>query len=138
MDANKNKHKPTMGVIEAFKSAAIEIVNLFCEKHDFPTYDDRDVYFTDEFCGTCMIGDNAFGMQTMIEDLTDDLPADELLRWYDYVCDYVQVFGRSDGCPNFRSWCNGCPRVDLGPIMEKKKELDEMIRDAERQQLPLF
>ena len=123
--------------IEDFKSAAVEIVNLFCDKHGFTRYDDRDVYFVDKFCNTCMIGDYAFQMQTMIESLEGDLPAGELLQWYDYTLNYVQIFGSMDGCPNFMSWCKGCPRVDLLPIMEKKEELDEMIRKAKREKLPL-
>ena len=124
--------------IEDFKSAAVEIVNLFCEKHEFTArYDERDIYFVDRFCDTCMIGDYAFQMQTMIESLDGDLPAGELLQWYDYTLNYVQIFGSMDGCPNFMSWCKGCPRVDLLPIMEKKEELDEMIRKAKREKLPL-
>lgn len=124
------EHDLAQWAIEGFKSAAVEIVNLFAKKHGWAKYDDKDVYFVDEFCGTCMFGDYAFGMQTIIEDLTDDLPTEELLPWYDYVCDYGQAFGSSDGCPNFRAWCQGCPRIDLAPIMQKKEELEKMIREA--------
>ena len=126
----EKKHELALRAIEDFRAAAVEIVNLFAEKHGFGRYDDRDTYFVDEFCDTCMFGDYAFGMQTMIEDLTDDLPEEELMRWYDSTLDYGYVFGSSEGCPNFRAWCKGCPRVDLAPIMEKKRELEVMIKEA--------
>ena len=126
---NKDKQK-TSDALEHFRKSSIEIVNLFAKKHGFSEYDNRDVYFVDEFCDVCMFGEYAFGMQTMIESLGHDLPAEELMRWYDYMCDYGQVFGSSEGCPNFKSWCDGCPRIDLGPIMEKKAELDKMIREV--------
>lgn len=126
----EKRHELGLKAVEGFRAAAVEIVNLFCEKHGFRRYDGLDVYFVDEFCGTCMIGDYAFGMQTMIEDLTDNCPEEELLRWYDYTLAYTWVFGSSDGCPNYRNWCKGCPRVDLKPLMEKKRELDGMIEEA--------
>lgn len=128
---NKDR-KRIADALEHFHKSAIEIVNLFAKKHGFREYDNRDVYFVDEFCDVCMFGDYAFGMQTMIESLGYDLPAEELMRWYDYMCDYGQVFDSSKGCPNFKSWCDGCPRIDLGPIMEKKAELDKMIREVGR------
>ena len=126
----EKKHELALKAIKGLRAAAVEIANLFAEKHELPRYDDRDTYFVDEFCDTCMFGDYAFGMQTMIEDLTDDLPEEELMRWYDYTCDYMEVFGSSGGCPNFRAWCQGAPRVDLGPIMEKKRELEKMTQEA--------
>ena len=126
---NKDRKKVS-DALEHFRKSAIEIVNLFAKKHGFSEYDNRDVYFVDEFCDVCMFGEYAFGMQTMIESLGHNLPAEELMRWYDYMCDYGQVFGSSEGCPNFKRWCDGCPRIDLGPIMEKKAELDKMIREA--------
>lgn len=128
----EKKLELALKTVEGFKAAAVEIVNLFCDKHGYRRYDHRDVYFVDEFCGTCMVGDYAFSIQTMIEDLTGDYPEEELLRWYDYVTDYYEVFGSPEGCPNFRSWCDGCPRVDLGPIMEKKRELEREIEEARR------
>lgn len=131
MAEKENNHELALRAIEGLRAAAVEVVNLFEEKHDLPRYDDRDTYFVDEFCDTCMFGDYAFGMQTMIEDLTDDLPEEELMRWYDYTRDYMEVFGwSSDGCPNFLAWCQGAPRVDLGPIMEKKRELERTTQEA--------
>lgn len=130
MTEKVKKHDLVLRAIEGFQSAAVEIVNLFAEKHGWAKYDDKDVYFVDEFCDVCMIGDYAFSLQTMIEDLKGDLPTEELLPWYDYVCDYMQVFGKAEGCPNFKSWCQGCPRVDLAPIMQKQEELEKMIREA--------
>ena len=131
METEKEKrHELALRAIEGLRAAAVEVVNLFAEKHNLPRYDGRDTYFVDEFCDTCILGDYAFGMQTMIEDLTDDLPEEDLLRWYDYTCDYMEVFGSVDGCPNFRVWCQGAPRVELGPIMEKKGELERMIAEA--------
>lgn len=130
MTEKKKKHELALRAIDGLRAAAVEIVNLFAEKHGFYPWDDRTTYFVDEFCDTCMFGDYAFGMQTMIEDLTDELPETELMRWYDYTLDYGYVFGSSDGCPNFRSWCQGAPRVELGPIMEKKRELEKMIQEA--------
>ena len=118
--------------VDSFRAAAIEVVNAFAEKHELPEYDDRDVYFVDEFCDMCMVGDYAFGMQTMLESLKYDLPAEELLKWYDYTLEYASVFGPSEGCPNFKSWCHGCPRIDLGPIMEKKLELEKIIEKARK------
>ena len=126
----EKKHELALRAIEGLRAAAVQIANLFAEKHELPRYDDRDTYFVDEFCDTCMFGDYAFGMQTMVEDLTDDLPEEELWRWYDYTCDYMEVFGSSNGCPNFRAWCQGAPRVELGPIMEKKRELEEMTQET--------
>ncbi len=132
MNKKEKKHELAEKAMDGFRNAVAEIVNLFCEKHNFGRYDDRDVYSVDEFCGTFMVGDYAFSLQTMMEDLADDLPEEELLRWYDYTCDYCLAFGTSEGCPNFRSWCQGCPRIDLGPIMKKKEELEKMIREAKQ------
>ena len=73
----KKKHELALKAIKGLRAAAFEIANLFAEKHELPRYDDRDAYFVDEFCNTCMFGDYAFGIQTMIEDLTDDLPEEE-------------------------------------------------------------
>lgn len=126
----KENAKKHIKAVDAYYSDAKNIANLFAKKHGYPQYDDRDVYFVDDFCDTLMIGDYAFNMQTMIESLVYDLPADELLRWYDYLCDYMWVFGSSDGCPNFKRWCDGCPRLDLAPIMKKKRALNEMVREA--------
>lgn len=130
MTEKEKKHELALRAIEGLRAAAVEIANLFAEKHDLPRYDGRDTYFVDDFCDTCMFGDYVFGMQTMMEDLADDLPEEELMRWYDYMLDYASVFGSVDGCPSFRSWCHGAPRVELGPIMEKKRELEEMIQEA--------
>ena len=126
----KEMDKAVGKALDGFRAAAVEIVNLFAEKHGFREYDDRDVYFVDEFCDICMFGDYSFGMQTMMESLRYDLPAEELLKWYDYSCEYGSVFGSMEGCYNFKSWCSGCPRIDLAPIREKKEELDKMIREA--------
>lgn len=124
------RHELVLKALETFRAAAMEIANLFAEKHELPRYDNKDTYFVDEFCDTCMFGDYAFGMQTMIESLALDLPAEELMRWYDYILDYESAFGSFDGCPNFKSWCQGVPRVDVRPIIEKKRELEKMIREA--------
>mgnify|MGYP003571261907 CR=1 FL=1 len=126
----EKRHDLALRAIEGLRAAAVEIVNLFAEKHELPRYDDRDTYFVDEFCDTCMFGDYAFRMQTMIEDLTDDLPEEELMRWYDYTCDYMETFGSSNDCPSFRAWNHGAPRLELGPIMEKKRELERTIAEV--------
>lgn len=129
-DSEGKEAKLVLKAIDGFRAAAVEIANLFAEKHDLPKYDGKDTYFVDEFGNVCIFGDYSFDMQTMIESLAEDLPAEELFVWYNYTLEYSEIFGTTGGCPNFYNWCKGCPRVELAPIMEKKRELEKLIAEA--------
>lgn len=98
-------------------------LRAFCEKHGYD-FDTHDVFWAgDQPGGIACVGDLSFGMETIITDIDEDAPEEELLRWYDYVLE-ASEFKLST--PNYHAWLMGCPRSSQ-ETLDKLREMKENL-----------
>jgi hypothetical protein len=113
-----------------FESVCNEYVLEFTNLYDIQLYSD-DIWVANDVGGIVCIGDRFFDFLDVIKYAVDNQLSDydELMEWYEYTL-WAHEFGQN--IPNFKSWCNGCPRVDMGKrqeLIDMKKQLDESIKN---------
>lgn len=121
---------------ENYDDACNAYADAFCEKHGWykPGESATTFWVADEPGGILNIGDTAFSMQTILTDIDEDAPENEVLNWDDYCSEVWDVMGHGHEVPNFHSWLHGCPRISedvLQHIREQKKRLKKAIEEAE-------
>ena len=103
-------------VVESYEVACEDILQSFCEKHDY-VYEE-DAWVAGDIGTIALIGDFYVDIQTMIHDLENDIPKDEFIKWYDYSVD-CHIYGLK--FPNYENWCKGAPRYTPEEIEKVKK-----------------
>ena len=114
-----------------YTNACNDYLRAFLEKHNFPIELSNNFWVGDEIGGIANAGDFTFDMATIIVDIEEEAPEEELLRWYDYTLDALE-FGLP--VPNFKSWLHGCPRTSDETFKElrKTKSILEELCEIER------
>lgn len=96
-------------------------LRAFCDKHDYDV-DTPDVFWGGgQPGGWACVGDLCFDMDTIITDIDEDAPEEELLKWYDYTMEASEF--KLD-TPNYHAWLHGCSRSSQ-ETLDKLRELKE-------------
>ena len=113
-----------------YSNACNNYLEAFCEKHEFNGLDSPLTYWIgDEPGGIANCGDLIFDMATIITDIDEDAPEEELLKWYDYT---VEASEFNLPTPNFHSWLHGCPRSTketLDNLRRMKANLESLCQE---------
>jgi hypothetical protein len=109
---------------ELYEQGCNAYLQLFCEKHDFD-FEDAQNSWTENDIVEC--GDYFVGMQTIIEDIENNLPEELFFQWYQYCLD-AEEFGLSQ--PNLKAFAKGCPittQETFERFRKLKEELNKLI-----------
>ena len=123
------KKTETESLLTTYYSACNAILKAFCRKHGY-NYDAASVgWVAGDVGGVVLCGDEYYNMDTIITDLREDAPEEELMKWYSYTLDCAMLGAEKHSC-NFRSWLRGCPRLS-DVQMEEIRRAKESVKEAE-------
>ena len=113
-------------LMNSYEEACNNILQAFCEKHDFDFEDARESWTIGRIGEVVFIADYYFDLSTLIDDLRMDAPEDKLLKWYDYSLECGHLGLTS---PNYRNWLLGCP-IHSREQLDKAHKLHQDVLDA--------
>lgn len=118
-------------LIKDYEIACNAYLEAFCNKHGY-IYEGLEMWVGKDAGTIACCGDGYFDMATIRTDIDEDVPEEELLRWYDYCMD-------ASDCgvpqPNFHAWANGCPRSSkefFENVRAKRKELEDICKEEKK------
>lgn len=131
----------TATIIKNYEKAVNALAEAFLNKQFHDEEDEEpirigqgyhDAYWVgDDIGGVLCYGDEwFFNVGEMAEDLKEDAPKEEILKWHDYIMECNEA-GLS--CINYHSWLHGAPRRTKAEIAEAKyykARRDEYINNA--------
>ena len=124
----------TKDLLTTYYAACNALLHAFCKKHGY-NYDAASVgWVAGDVGGVVLCGDEYYGMDTIITDLREDAPEEELMKWYSYTLDCAMLGAENHSC-NFRSWLRGCPRLSdeqLEEIRRAKKQVEKAEEELKR------
>lgn len=116
---------------EAFEDACNAYLNAFCIKHGYDYNDAHDSWVAGDVGDIVMCGDQFVSLGTIRTDIDMDAPEEEFLKWYDYT---TETAAYSLPTMNYQNWLKGAPRISretIDNIKARKRELDDLIKEAE-------
>jgi len=85
----------------------------------------------DDVGGVYSYGDSTFiGMDDIIYCVENNISESAYIEWQEY-CLWAKDFDQT--VPNLKSWCMGCPRVDVATqekLTAMRNELNELIKET--------